>query len=182
MQLGWILDRCLGRFLMCFLKRGAQLGDAKIIASYWYLQCLVAIDPLTKKQNKYKIVIKMGGVLREGCRHHFFIDFSSILTSTLAQFSHIFWHVWLGNLKQIFDIDFWRDFDGTWSKKKSEWAGAGGRGGGCWAVKDSQRLPIWHAQHLPKAGAADCKASPLPPAPGGKIGPCGKIGPLQLGK
>ena len=33
---------------------------------------------------------------------------------------------------------------------------------------------------LPKAGAADCKASPLPPAPRGKIGPCGKIGPLQL--
>ena len=24
---------------------------------------------------------------------------------------------------------------------------------------------------LPKAGAADCKASPLPPAPSGKIGP-----------
>ena len=84
-----ILDQFLNRFLMFFVKRGASSGDAKIIVLYWYLQYLVAID-LLKNLKKQKNVIKMWSVLREGCRHHFFIDFGSILTSILAPFLHVF--------------------------------------------------------------------------------------------
>ena len=74
---------------MFFVKRGASIGDAQIIVLYLYLQGLVAIGILTKKQTNQKHVVKIGSVLREGCRHHFFIDFGSILTSVLAPFWHI---------------------------------------------------------------------------------------------
>ena len=108
--LGWFWDR----FLMFFVKRGAWLGDAKIIVLYWFLQCFVAID----LWNKFKThAVRMEGVLGEGCRHHFFIDFDSILTSILAHFLFDFGHFWQWILKQISDIDFWRDFDEKWTKK-----------------------------------------------------------------
>ena len=60
---------------MFFVKRGAWSGDVKIIVLYWFLQCLVAIDILTKKQTNHKHAVRIEGVLQEGCRH----PFSSIL-------------------------------------------------------------------------------------------------------
>ena len=38
------------------MKRGAALGDAKIIVLHWYLQCLVAIDLFTKNKKIRKII------------------------------------------------------------------------------------------------------------------------------
>ena len=44
----------MGRFLIFFGKRGAWLGDAKIIVLYWFLQCLLSVDLFTKSN---KIII-----------------------------------------------------------------------------------------------------------------------------
>ena len=69
-----ILDDFLGRFLMFFVKRGASSGDAKIIVFYWFLQCLVAIDLLTKSQ-KIKNMLSKWGVF---CRRAVGTTFPSI--------------------------------------------------------------------------------------------------------
>ena len=74
-----ILGGSVDRFLMFFVKRGASIGDAKNIVLYCCLQYLVAIDLLTKKAKTKKHVVSMEGVLRDGCRHHLFIDVGSIL-------------------------------------------------------------------------------------------------------
>ena len=116
---------------------------------------LVAIDLLTKKQRNQKNAIKIWTVLQEGCRHIFFIDFGSVLTSFFAIFWHIVRDFWQWNLKQISDIDFWKDFDGKWSKKTVIWRGRRqGRG-----LLSCQRQPKtqWFdtPSTLPKAGAAD---------------------------
>ena len=48
-------DRFGDRFLMFFVKRGASLGNAKIIVLYWYLQYLVSFDRLTKREEIRKM-------------------------------------------------------------------------------------------------------------------------------
>ena len=45
---------------MFFVKRGPSLGDAKIIVSYEYLQCLVAIDLFKKRQKIRHLPSKWG--------------------------------------------------------------------------------------------------------------------------
>ena len=113
--------------------------------------------PFYKKQKNQKNAVRMEGVLREGCRHNFFIDFGSILTSILAPFWHIFRHFWQWILKAIFDIDFWRDFRGKRSKKTVIPRGRWQRRG----LLRCQRQPKtqWSdtPSTLPKAGAADLR-------------------------
>ena len=110
-----------------------------------------------KKQTSQKTAVKMWSVLPKGCRHNFFIDFDSILTSILIPFLDIFRYCWPWNLKQIFDIDFWRDFDGKRCKKHLIWSDWRQRRGAARLSKTAKGKQFHTPSTLPKAGAADLR-------------------------
>ena len=74
---------------MFFVKRGAWLGDAKIIVLYWFLQCLLSVDLFAKSSKNINLSSKWWVFFGRAVG----TTFSLILGSKVLQ-------NWVGNLKK----------------------------------------------------------------------------------